>query len=163
VLDNLGNPVHRSVIKTPRGLPDHDSVDLICEEFFERCAPFLEKPEGQSVTRVYVELVIFGKTGKATGRAEATGVLKWNLRQDGHMIYGVEPKALNSFFANRFGFKYPRNTKEIKEATKEMVHRHFGLYTNDDNQADAEVAARFGYAHTFEKQRLSPTALSRVF
>lgn len=138
-------------------------MDQVVEQFYECLAPYLEKIDGQSVTRVYFELVLFGKVGKATGRAELAGVLKWNLRQDGHMVYGVEPTSLNSFFANRYGFKYPgRSTKVVKETTMAMLHRHCGFYTRDDNMADADVASLYGYAHTIEKQRLSPSALSKA-
>jgi hypothetical protein len=162
IFNNLGEKVECFNIKTKKGQTDHDSIDCIVEEFFDRCGKYLDKPEGQSVTRIYFELVFFGKVGKATARAEAIGVLKWNLRQDGHQLFGVEPKALNSFLANRLNFKYPKGSKQIKEATMQMLHRHCGFYTRDDNMADAYVAGLYGCAHTFEKQRLSPTALSRM-
>lgn len=163
VFDNVGKNVTTFNIKTQNGQTDHDSIDKIVEEFFERCDPWLQKPGGVSVTRLYFELIYFGKVGKATARAEAIGVLKWNLRQDGHLIYGVEPNALNSFLSSRYNFKYPsRKTKEIKETTMQMLHRHCGFYTRNDNEADAYTCGLYGCAHALEKQRLSPTALTRV-
>lgn len=165
VFDNTGRMVETFNIKTGEvgAKTDHDSVDKIVREYFERLERYFEKPDGVSVTRIYFELVYFGKVGKATARAEAIGCLKWNLRQDGHTIYGVEPNALNSFLADRFNFKYPsRKTKEIKATTMQMLHRHCNFYTTDDNEADAYACGLYGCAHTLEKQRLSPTALSRM-
>lgn len=163
VFDNVGNKVFTTNLSTKNGQSDHDSIDKLVKEFFEVLSPYLEKHDDQSVTRIYFELIYFGKVGKATARAELIGVLKWNLREDGHRIYGVEPNALNSFFASRYGFKYSsRKTKEIKQITMNMLHRHCNFYTNNDNIADAYVCGLYGCAHTFEKQRLSPTPLSRV-
>lgn len=163
VIDNTGKRVETFNLKTRNGQTDHDSVDSLVEQFFDRCAPWLEKHDGQSVTRLYFELIYFGKVGKATARAEVVGVLKWNLRQDGHMLFGVEPNALNSFLAARYGFKYAtRKTADIKATTMDILHRRCNFYTKNDNEADAHVCAMYGYAHVFEKQRLSPTALARL-
>lgn len=167
VFDNTATKVLHANLTTRNGMTDHDSVDKLVEEFFDLLRPYLEKVDGVSVTRIYFELIYaaggIGKQGKGTARAEVAGVIKWNLREDGHQLFGVEPNALNSFFGARYGFKYPgRATKVIKQTTMDMLHRHCNFYTRNDNEADAYVAGLYGCAHTFEKQRLSPTALSRM-
>jgi len=157
VRDNLGELVYSGNITTRQGMSDHDSVDLICEKFFKVLDKYLYS------SRVYIEAINFGRQGKSTARSEAAGVLKWNLRQADIPIFGVEPKAWQSWFAKRYGFRYTNwKSATLKSETKLMVHRHLNLYTENDNIADAVAITDFGYVHTFENTRLSVAALCRL-
>ena len=157
VRDNMDSIVFSDNITTPQGSPDHDSVDEICKEFFTKLDPYLGS------CRIYFELINFGRMGKSAARAEAVGVLKWNCRQADLPIYGIEPKAWQSWFAKRYGFRYTNwKSDTLKRETILMVHRHLNLYTQNDNVADAAAIAKFGHAHTFERARLSVSALHRV-
>lgn len=157
VRDNMDTIVFSGNITTAAGMNDHDSVDQICEQFFSKLDKYLGS------CRIYFELINFGRMGKSAARSEAVGVLKWNCRQAGYPIYGIEPSAWQSWFASRYGFRYTnRKTDTLKRETILMVHRHLNLYTENDNIADATAIAKLGHAHTFENARLSVSALCRL-
>lgn len=152
-------------IKTANGLSDHASVDQIAGGFFDFVNPYIE--DHRAV--VYIEHILFAQKGKGTARAEANGVLKWNLRQEGIPVFGVVPNAVNSFIGHLCNIKYPsgrkdglttaQRSKRIKQLTMSALHEHFNFYTRDDNVADSYAIALFGYSHCIEKRRISAIPL----
>jgi hypothetical protein len=150
-------------IKTKNGQNDYDAIDYIVEQFFERTQKYLDKVDDRSVVRIYVEDSVSTLHGKGSARAEVIGIIKWNLRQDGHKVWGVTSAAVNSFIQSKFNVKFAsRKSKDVKEGTMRALHRHCGYWTTDDNCADAYAIALYGYAHAIEKQRLSPRGHSRM-
>jgi len=172
VLNALGELQAQKSITTAPGTPDHKSVDIIVNEFFEFVAPYMiHDANMRSRSFVYSEEINFTNEGKAAGRAKARGVIEWNLRQDKHPIYGVYTKALHSFMGGRFGVKYPggrdgmtadQRRKRIKQMTKDVLHHNCNFYTTNDNISDAYSLALFGLAHAVEKQSLSCTPMYPV-
>jgi hypothetical protein len=159
----VGNHIKTFNIKTKNGQSDHHAIDSIVERFFQTCEPYLEKVDGKSICVIYVEDSVSTLTGKGGTRAEVIGIIKWNLREDGHKVWGVTSAAINSFIQSKFNVKFAsRKSKDVKEGTMRALHRHCKFWTTDDNEADAYAIALYGYAHAVEKQRLSPRAHSRM-
>lgn len=172
MLDNLAQLVANRLITTTQGWPDHASVDKIVEDFFEFTNPYLSDSKGKPTAAVYIEHILFSKKGKSTARAEAAGVIKWNLRQEGVPVYLVVPKAVNSFIGARFGVDYPsgrgdglnadQRRKRIKQLTRQTLHTECNFYANSEDEADAYAIALFGYGHCVEKQSLSAQPAFRL-
>ncbi len=184
VFDNLGQLQASTCIKTITGWSDHQSIDYIIEHFFEFVNPYLvHNAEGKSLTTFYIEHILFGQNGKSTARAEAIGIIKWNLRQERHSMFGVVPTAANSFIAGKFSITFPntgrrkrnsegkvigdgmtkaQRTKRIKKLTMDALHVNCNFYTTDDNIADSYVMGLFGLAHCIEKRQLSVTPLYKI-
>lgn len=174
VLDNAGQHVLSFNIATKNGIPDYAAVDYIVREFFERLEKYTNEVtmKHRSVA-FYIENIKFTRHGDKThARAEAIGVIKWNLRACNFPIYGVDPGAANSFLNDRFGYaqtvenasgrKSKRSSKDVKAHTMAILHKHCGFYTDNDNIADSYVMALFGYAKRVEKRRITCAPLSQI-
>lgn len=164
VHDHMQNEIETFNIQTATGTPDDRAIDYIVEQFFKRLAPYFVRHKGQQIARVYMEDITYTRHGDKThARSECAGALKWNMRQDNIPHYGMSPGALNSFLFDRHGVKpASRKSKDIKAATMAVLHSRYNFYTEDDNKADAYVAALFGHAHAIDKQKLACRPLFRV-
>lgn len=170
VHDNVGTRLEAYNIATTNGMNDHDSIDYIVAVLFDYLNDkylTTELAEARAVV-VYIENILFAKQGKGTARAEVTGVIKWNLRQQGIRLYGVEPSTWQSFLYGKHGVKPSRpgggrvRTEDIKACVMMIVDRYYNFYTKNDNIADAIGIGQFGLAHSIERKRFSVRALSRL-
>jgi Holliday junction resolvasome RuvABC endonuclease subunit len=164
VLDNTGKLVFKTNLTTPSGQQDHNSVDSLHDQFFEALEPFLT-PEllKHKATVVYIEDSIFQGRGKGIARAEAIGVIKWMLRQYGVNIYGVPNQTLWSYICKLHPpVKKKMGSTEKKAWTIHWVHLAYNYWTDNDNIADGIALARFGYAHSIERAKVTVRALCRV-
>jgi hypothetical protein len=170
VHDNVGTRLEQFNIPTSNGMNDHDSIDKIVEVLFDFMNPRYFTPELSEARAVvvYIENILFAKHGKGTARAEVTGVIKWNLRQQGIRLYGVEPSTWQSYLFGKHGVKPHRpgggrvRTEDIKSCVMHIVDRFYNYYTTNDNIADAIGIGQFGLAHSIERKRFSVRALSRL-
>jgi Holliday junction resolvasome RuvABC endonuclease subunit len=166
VHDNVGTLIESGNIATSNGTLDHDAIDDIVDRFFRLLDKYFVDP---AIVAVYVEDILFARHGKGTARAEVTGVLKWNLRQQGvKTMYGVEPKTWQSYLFHKHSMKPARpgggrvRTEDIKAAVMQLLHRHYNFYTDNDNIADAVGIGKFALAHAIEKRRFSVRALAKT-
>ena len=170
VHDNVGTRLEAYNIATKNGMNDHDSIDYIVQVLFDYLNPkyFTEELTAARAVVVYVENILFAKQGKGTARAEVTGVIKWNLRQQGIRLYGVEPATWQSYLYQKHGVKPHRpgggriRTDDIKACVMHIVDRFYNFYTTNDNIADAIGIGQFGLAHSIERKRFSVRALSQM-
>jgi hypothetical protein len=164
VHDNAGIELSSFCVSTTAGLADHHSVDALVSGFFGNLEKYLTPSVERHAAAAFFFEDIYGfGSGKGTARAEATGAIKWLLRQQGYPIYGLTPKAVISFMSKRYGLVIKgSNGKQKKLATINALHKQFNFYTPNDNIADAYMLAKAGYSYLIERQRMSIRALSQL-
>ena len=161
VHDNTNRRIRFFTIDTREGLSDHTSVDQITEKFFEELEPFLTFDLCRDKATVFFFEDLYAQSGGRAGkgrmaaRIESMGVIKHRLREASLRLYGVTPSAAVSHLVG----KVPRNRADKKQAVMDWLHVNRNFYTKNDNIADAESLAEFGYSFLIEGKRLSARAL----
>lgn len=152
----MGKVVASRSLKTAGSLSDHATVDSMCEQFYDFIGPYQtdEVLSNQAISFWIEDITTAGKMGKSAGRAEVIGVIKWNLRQQGFPVWGINPSDLWSWFKSQCRITVGRvASAQKKEITVNMLHKHFGIWEPNHNIADAHVAALFGEFITFKHGR----------